>query len=162
MSTDVSMRSIRGAELESYVCDPEVQLAFAAKLAPGGSEDISQRIRAFYKVPKNFPASYIARFVQLAKLTGDARDSISILAPHTHWHYDRPIIYKYNAAHNRYVVGLHSVQAEDLYRPVSFIVHNGRIFAYEWLDVSVVLCDSIWQKAVPKIHSILGYSVSND
>jgi hypothetical protein len=162
VSADWSMRALRGSELERYIGDSSVQTALEAKLAPGGSEDISQRIRSFYGIPKNLPASYIARFVQLARLTGDARSFVSILAPHTHWSYSRPILYKYCASQDRYIVGLHEVNPEEWYRPVSFIAHNRCVFAYEWLDESVPLDDLVWERAVQKIHSILRDSVTDE
>lgn len=62
---------------------------------------------------------------------------IMIVAPHTHWDVNRPIIYSNDDTLRRYLVGLQHIDASAEYRAVSFVFSEMEILPYEWIDRSI-------------------------
>jgi hypothetical protein len=64
-------------------------------------------------------------------------NSTYILAPHTHWSTDRPIIYNYDPIIQQYQIGHHAVSEAECYTPVSFTLAGDTLLPYEWADSSI-------------------------
>jgi hypothetical protein len=64
-------------------------------------------------------------------------NSFMIVAPHTHWKADKPIIYSFDDPNDRYIIGHHDVSVREVYYPCSFIFSDTGPIPYEWFDKTI-------------------------
>jgi hypothetical protein len=64
-------------------------------------------------------------------VTREQVNCLSVIAPHTHWESDQPVIYCYEELAKKYVIGQHKVVASKKYFPVSFVLGGDQPISFE-------------------------------
>jgi hypothetical protein len=65
-------------------------------------------------------------------------NALALVACHTHWKRMKPIVYIYDVIADSYIIGLHKLNKDVSYYPVSFVYNNGKLLPYEWIaDIAV-------------------------
>jgi len=102
-----------------------------------------EKIKCVFHAMPNEHGNNIPGILAIRDLLFDlsAHDSLSncftIVAPHTHWQIGKPIIYIYEPVNERYIIGHHRIDQQQLYAPSSFIFTKRGALPYEWCDHSV-------------------------
>lgn len=99
-----------------------LEIVFGVAPTPSGSniEGILQLREALYDACRDAP---------------EVLHSFLIVAPHTHWGAETPVVLSREAA--GYRIGPASLNGEELYTPISFAFTPEGICAYEWADASI-------------------------
>jgi len=148
---------ISGKELIDSFNAGYADLIYNGSVADDPSASV-QKVNSFFKLIHNVDGGNIEgirliRKVLLTKATNKKHIcSIMITAPHTHWHDRKPIIYHFDAENQQYIIGSHSIEATKGYLPVSFVVTDRGVLAYEWADDSIRPNAEEWNYAIELLY----------
>lgn len=67
-----------------------------------------------------------------------AINSLMLVAPHTHWDGENPIVYSYDEECKKYFIGHQKIKPENYYLPVSFVFYKSNAHPYEWLSTNKI------------------------
>jgi hypothetical protein len=136
---------VTGKELLALFEDGSyADLLFSKKVTLDASNALN-RIHKFYGRKPNTNGGNIPGIKEIRELLFDiATDKrplhgLSIIAPHTYCKERRPVIYTYYPLENAYVIGLHRVNEDSHYRPVTFVFSKDGVLPYEWVHESVAI-----------------------
>lgn len=80
--------------------------------------------------------------------------SLALIAPHTHWNVSQPIVYRERPKENRYVVGNLEIHDSEKLFPSSFVVCDGNLLPFEWVECSDAFEFSEWERNFSIIEDI--------
>jgi len=99
-----------------------------------------EKIKQYFKVQPSINGNNIPGILdirdRLFKLVEQKEfvNAFAIVASHTHWRAQKPIVYNYFINENQYIIGPHSINSDSIYYPVSFVFHEDFPLAFEWAE----------------------------
>lgn len=118
-----------------------------------------QKVNSFFKLEPSVDGGNIEGIRLIRKeLLNRAKEkkhisSLMIVAPHTHWHDRKPIIYHYDTEKEQYFIGPHIIDPLKEYLPVSFAMTSKGVLAYEWIDESIRPDIEEWNYAIELLYN---------
>jgi hypothetical protein len=152
------LAQLMGSDLsEFFAVESYRRKLYDFKVAQGPTIAVARASKFFSSTSRDTLGFACANFQSLrsslCEIVGDrnACNAFTILAPHTHWSEDRPIIYKFEECAQRYVVGNLKIEPKANYVPVSFVFVAGSPLPYEWLEVSHDFRSDDWLSEMQKV-----------
>lgn len=104
-----------------------------------------EKVERFFSVRPNLDGNNISGITEIRDNIFETADNtevinaFTIIAPHTHWRDNKPIIYHYNKVRDRYIIGPHAIDPDKIYTPVSFVFYKGNPLPFEWADYTCAI-----------------------